>query len=385
MKERWLTDEERRAFKQEVTRGWALDYFFHFDNAPLHFVYRDGVIPGELSEVEQRNKAITESTWIDAYNYGCIATIHNAFLFRKGCLQVPFQSIRPNGEQPGPISEESSEGRKYRTAEGLQADLDAWMADEGWQQLDDRRRHQAPARNDWSILLAAPDRTMRFGSVIYHGNQAITETIISWSEDGVIKETAMADLLYFDVDGLILNERAYIDTINWPASPGTWGDRAVRPKDGVGESQLKGGYVNFLNRYADRDIEVAHTKMETRNLQIIEETWIDAFNSGSPGDCIHPARYRVQLPLQKISYGAAKSEEIERAIMQAVPDRQIQLVRIYAKGNQIVVECVISWTEDGVYRETPFIAFLLLDQNGLIIRDRRYLSLDHWPGAEYMP
>lgn len=385
MKERWLTDEERRAFKQEVTRGWALDYFFHFDNAPLHFVYRDGVIPGELSEIEQRNKTITESTWIDAYNYGCIGTIHNAFLFRKSCLQVPFQSIRRNGEQPRPIAEESSEGRAYRSAERLQADLDAWMAEEGWPQLDERRRRQSPARNDWGILLAAPDRTMRFGSAMYYGNQAITETIITWSESGVIKETVMADLLYFDVDGLILNERAYIDTINWPASPGTWGDRAAEPKDGAGEDQLKGGYVNFLERYSDRDVEVAHTELETRNLEIIEGTWVDAFNSGSPGDCIHPARYRVQLPLQKLSYGASKSEEIESAVRQAVPDRHLQIVRLYAKGNQVVAECVISWTEDGAYRETPFIAFLLLDRDGLIIRDRRYLSLDHWPGVELMP
>jgi len=54
----------------------------------------------------------------------------------------------------------------------------------------------------------------------------------------------------------------------------------------------------------------------------------------------------------------------------------------YAKGNQVVVEGIISWTEKGEFRETPFISFLLLDQDGLIIRDRRHITLKNWPGAD---
>jgi hypothetical protein len=46
-----------------------------------------------------------------------------------------------------------------------------------------------------------------------------------------------------------------------------------------------------------------------------------------------------------------------------------------------VVECALSWTEAGIWKETPFIAFLLFDKEGLIIRDRRYINLDYWPGA----
>jgi len=32
-----LTDGESRAFNQEMTKGWALDYFYAFDNVPLSF------------------------------------------------------------------------------------------------------------------------------------------------------------------------------------------------------------------------------------------------------------------------------------------------------------------------------------------------------------
>lgn len=63
-----LTDEERSAFCQEITRNRALDYFFVFDNVPLQFVYRDKLIPGELSDLEKRNKVITETVFIEAYH-----------------------------------------------------------------------------------------------------------------------------------------------------------------------------------------------------------------------------------------------------------------------------------------------------------------------------
>ena len=54
----------------------------------------------------------------------------------------------------------------------------------------------------------------------------------------------------------------------------------------------------------------------------------------------------------------------------------------YARGNQVVAEGVLSWTEDGIQRDSPFISFLLLDADGLIIRERRYHTLSNWPGAK---
>jgi len=378
----WLSNEEKQAFRQEITRGWALDYFYYFDNTPLHFVYRDGVTYGELTEIEERNKTITETTWLDAYNYGCITTIHNTYLFRKGCLQVPLQSFRRGAVQPGPTSEESSEGRVYRTAGEVQTGLNAWMAAEGWQLMDDRRHNQEPTMNDWGILLNAPDRTMRIVSLMSCGSEVIVELVINWSEDGVLKETAFTDILHYDVDGIILNERAYLDTNNWPAArarrPGTQEDRS-------GEGQLKGGFDAYFNRYSDRKAEPKLTDLENRNRKIIGGAWVDACNNNRDSSVFHPDRYRVQLPLQKISYNAEKSAQIEEAIKQAVPDRQMRVILDYAKGNQVIAECVISWTENGVYKETPFISFLMLDDDGLIIRDRRYLVMAHWPGADQMP
>lgn len=381
MAENWSTDDERNAFKQELTRGWALDYFYHFDNVPMHFVYRDKVIQGELSALETRNKIITETTWLDAYNYGCIGTIHNRYLFRKDCLQLPLQAYRRGAVDPGPISEQSSEGRVHRTAGELQADLDAWLASEGWQIMDDRRRG-TPTRDDWGILLGAPDRTMRIGSLMAFGGQVIVELIISWAEEGVLKETAFADVLQYDVDGTILNERAYVDTVNWPSSP-AGGNPSANQQDG--EGQVKGGFEAFFNRYADRKNEPQPTDLEKRNQEIIEGAWADAYNQGSGSNVFHPDRYRVQLPIQKTSYSGGRSAQIEAAVIQAVPDRNLQVMQSYAKGNQVIAECVISWTDRDVHREVPFISFLMIDEDGLLIRDRRYLALAHWPGANQIP
>jgi hypothetical protein len=54
----------------------------------------------------------------------------------------------------------------------------------------------------------------------------------------------------------------------------------------------------------------------------------------------------------------------------------------YAKGNQVAAEGLISWKENGLVRESPFISFLLLDKEGLIIRERRYWFLDNWPESD---
>jgi len=377
----WLSNDEKQAFKQEFASEWALDYFYHFDNVPLHFVYRDGVIYGELSEIEERNKTITETTWLDAYNYGCIATIHNTYLFRKGCLQVPLQSFLRDAVPPGPISEENSESRVYRTAHEVQTGLHAWMTAEGWHLMDDRRQNQKPTMNDWGILLNAPDRTMRIVSLMSYGNEVIVELITTWSEDGILKETAFADILHYDIDGTILNERAYLDTLNWPAARARQPDKQ---EDRSSEGQIKGGFEAYFNRYSDRKIVAKLTSLEKRNKEIVEGAWVDAYNTNLNHGIFHPDRYRIQLPLQKVSYSAEKSTQIETAIKQTVPDRRLRTMLVYAKGNQVIAECVISWTDNGIYKETPFISFLILDGDGLIIRDRRYLVMTHWPGADQM-
>ena len=74
----------------------------------------------------------------------------------------------------------------------------------------------------------------------------------------------------------------------------------------------------------------------------------------------------------------------EARVKEAAPDRQMRLVDTHAKGNQVIAEGIVSWTEDGVYKESPFLTFLLFDKDGLVIRDRRYINTDHWPGGRAM-
>ena len=88
------------------------------------------------------------------------------------------------------------------------------------------------------------------------------------------------------------------------------------------------------------------------------------------------------MPLQKCSYNLDVAKDIAEIVKQAAPDGKTQLGLTYAKGNQVVVEGIACWSEDGTDREAPFISFLLLDEEGLIIRDRCYLTLDNWPGAD---
>ena len=120
---------------------------------------------------------------------------------------------------------------------------------------------------------------------------------------------------------------------------------------------------------------------EFRQEAVIEGPWAEAYNTNLDRSLFRAERYRMQLPLQKVSYNMKVAQEIETRIKEMAPDRKLQPVLTYAKGNQVVAECILSWTEGGVYEETPFIAFLLFDKDGLIIRDRSYITLDHWPGA----
>ncbi len=76
-----LTDQERTAFYQKITKNRTMDYFFVFDNVPLHFIYRDKVIPGELTDLEKRNKTLTENLWLDAYNTYIVGNAAYPFLY----------------------------------------------------------------------------------------------------------------------------------------------------------------------------------------------------------------------------------------------------------------------------------------------------------------
>jgi hypothetical protein len=122
------------------------------------------------------------------------------------------------------------------------------------------------------------------------------------------------------------------------------------------------------------------TGVEKRNKQTTEGRWIGAHNN-LDFSLFHWERYRVQLPIQKVSYNLEIAKELETNIKNAAPDRKMRTVNTYAKGNQTVAECIMSWTENGVYKESPFISILLFDKDGLIIRERSYFNLAHWPGA----
>jgi hypothetical protein len=140
----------------------------------------------------------------------------------------------------------------------------------------------------------------------------------------------------------------------------------------------------FYEYQRARQTGVAVNDLERRNLSIIEGAWLDEQNNGADTKVLHPERFRMQWPVQKCSCNLAVSREVDAIIKEATPDREMRLALTYAKGNQVAVEGVVSWTENGIAKEAPFISFLLLDKDGLVIRDRRYLTLDNWPGADKM-
>ena len=376
-----LTEQEQRAFNQEITKSWALDYIYAFDNIPLKFHYKDHLVKRELTELEQRNKALTEGIWLDSYNLDCVCNVPHLYLYRPHALQLPLQAYQRGSGQPVPISEEDSQGRTYRTADEFKAHFDAWMSKEGTDLLDKLRKE--PATEEWMILQGSPDRTMRLVSVLPLGNRVIAECIITWTENGVIKETAFPVILLYDIDGTVLMDRSYCDLIGWPSSPGSK-YRARAFKSGTAQQgQTKGALDTYLNRYNSRKVDRKLDSTEKRNKQLTEGPWVDAYNTLDTR-IFQPERYRRQLPLQHISYKLNTAKQIESRIKEVSPDRKIRTVNTYAIGNQVGAECIISWTESGIYKETPFISFLLFDHEGLIIRDRSYITLDHWPGAAHV-
>lgn len=367
-----LRDQEK-VFYKEITKNRALDYFFVFDNVPLHFIYRDKVIPGELTELEKRNKTVTEKLWLDAYNTYIIGNAAYPFLYRGAVLQMALQTNLMGIKYFVPAEEDGS--RTYKTAKEVQANFDAWMEKSGWK-IFEISRDKSP-RASWRSFLRNPDRTIRIGSLIPVGNQVLTEIIVTWSIDGVLTETTFGVVLIYDVDGTVLMDRSYIDLDNWPSSRGR--------SSGTGDQPQKTGIVDKLYDYQKtKQLEVKLNDLEKRNLSIIKDEWLKAYNTNLDMKVFHPKRFRTQLPPQRCSYNLEITKEIETIVKEAAPDREMRLVMSYAKGNQVVVEAIISWTEDGVFRETPFISFLLLNKDGLIIRDRRHITFQNWPGADKM-
>ena len=374
-----LTDQERTAFYQEITRNRALDYFFVFDNVPLQFIYRDRLIPGKLTDLEKRNKAITETVWLEAYHQYLVCNVGYLFFYRGRVLQMVFQVHQFGAGTFVPPAEES---RQFQaTAEEVQASFDKWMANTGWKTADDMR--EQPPMASWKSLLGVPDRTVRIASIMPVGNQVVLELISTWTEDGVLKEAAWVAVLIYDVDGTVLQDRSYIDLANWPSAR-----RYARERSQASQAQPQTTGAGVMDRFYEyhrsRQISAAVTDLERRNLSIIEGAWVDAQNTGLDTKVIHPERFRMQWPVQKCSCNLNIAKEVEAIVKEAAPDRKMRLGLTYAKGNQVAAEGVVSWTENGVARETPFISFLLLDQDGLIIRDRRYLTLSNWPGADQM-
>lgn len=370
-----LTDQERAAFYQDITRGRALDYFYIFDNVPLQFIYRDRLIPGELTDLEKRNKAITETLWLDAYHQYLVCNVPFVFTYRGGVLQMPLQ-IHEMGA--GMFSPPATEDRPFlATVEEVQARFDAWMASEGWKMVDDLR--QKPPRASWQSLLGAPDRSVRIASLIAVGNQVILELISTWTEDGSLQETAWVVVLIYDVDGSVLQDRSYIDMANWPSGRRYAATRSQAPR---AQTPTAGIMDAFFEYQKTRRIEVHLNNLEKRNLSIIEGAWVDAQHDGLDPSVFHADRFRLQLPLQKCSCNLHVARDIEALVKQAAPDRTVRLGLTYAKGNQVVAEGFVCWSQNGSATETPFISFLLLDDDGFIIRERRYPTLDNWPGAD---
>jgi len=372
MKDLILSEQEQNAFYQEITRNRALDYFFVFDNVPLHFIYRDKIVPGELSELEKRNKIVTETLWLDAYNTFIVGNAAYPFLYRGRVLQMALQTYLMGIEYFVPATEDSN--RVFLTTEGVKANFDEWMEKTGWTIMENSRK--STPRASWRSFLGNPDRTVRIGSLIPVGNQILTEIIVTWSKDGIVKETTFGVVLLYDVDGTVLLDRSYIDLDNWPSSRG---------RTGTGSQQQNTGITDKLYEYQKtKQFEVRLSDLEKRNLSIIEGEWLEGYNTGFTTKLFHPQRFRMQLPPQKCSYNLTIAKEIETIVKEQAPDRKMQIAMSYAKGNQVVVEAIISWTENGVFKETPFLSFLLLDKDGLIIRDRRHITLQNWPAAEKM-
>ncbi len=372
-----LTDKERGAFYREITRNMALDYFFVFDSAPLHFLYRDKVLPGELTDIEKRNKIVTETVWTSAYHEYLICNVAYLFLYRGAVLQMPLQVHEVGtGIFAAPPEDDS---RVYVSAEGVEANFNAFMKDKGWRIIEKAR--QSDPRGSWQTVVSLPDRTMRIASLIPSGNHAVVELIVTWSEDGVLKQTAFAAVLIYDVDGTVLMDRSYIEMSAWPSGRRYSYERSRAPQD---RPQTSGVMDEYYRYSKDHQLDITLSRPEQRNLSIVEGAWLDTWNTstGFSTEVFHPERFRTQLPLQKCSFNLDVSAAVLTLAKEAAPDSEMRIGQTYAKGNQVAVEGIVSWHRDGITRESPFLSILLLDEDGLIIRERRYMTRENWPGAD---
>ena len=370
-----LTAEERDAFHQDITLNRALDYFFVFDNVPLQFIYRDKLNAGELTDLEQRNKVITETLWLETYHQYLVCNVPFMFTYRGGVLQMPLQ-IHVTGA--GRFTPPAKEERPFlATAEEVRASFDTWMADKGWQLADELRGK--PAVASWQTLVRVPDRTSRIVSIMPVGNQVIMELIKTWTVEGKLTETAWVVVLMYDVDGSIIQDRSYIDMANWPSGPRFQAARARSPQPDVPTPGIMDGFYDYQRSHATA---VEQTDLETRNLAIVEGAWVDALHNGPTMEVFHADRFRLQLPQQACSCDLATAMDLDAMAKEAAPDRTVRLGMTYAKGNQVVAEGVFAWTKDGVANESAFISFLLLDEDGLIIRERIYPTMDNLPGGD---
>jgi len=377
-----LTAEEQKAFDQEITRSTTLPYFYTFENAPLAFIYGGGVVRAEMSDLEKRNKALTEGTYLDCYNYHCIAQIGYTFCYAGNILQLPFSEYLRGLEHPRPYKPINYNSAGFRTYDEYRKLYDAWVEKNGKEQWNKLRQEKSSsALPEWRILIGEPDRTMQLVNVIPYGNQVITEGIVTWTENGLIKDCVFAVPLLYDDDCTVLQDRSWNDLVQWPTHPGVKYRERMFATGKPQQGQTKGQLEEYLNCNKSIMQDRKLNSLEKRNKELTEGKWVDAFNSLKT-DIFHRDRYRRQWPCQHISFKLTTAQKVDSIAKKMAPDRKMWPVHTYAYGNQVVAECIISWTEKGIYKETPFISFLLFDEDGLIIRDRSHINLDHFPGAE---
>jgi len=370
-----LTDQEKAAFCQDIDRNRALEYYYSFDNVPQHFVYHDDIIPGELTEMEARNKILSETLWAEGYNRYFVCNVSaqytcSSMLQANMPTHEVFTIYITGGGQLEPSEVDNHAG--YRTLEEMVDGFDAWMKHTGRSFLDKER--WSPPIASWRSQLVAPDRTHRVVSTLPAGNDLLMEWITSWSEDGILRETAWVEVLNFHADGSVLLDRLYANPGNWPGA-GAYKDEI----SGTDQDQSKGAMDRFYDCHKPYQIAAETTEIEKRNLSIVEGAWIDAQNTGPDPKVFHPERFRMQWPNQKCSFNLDILKEVEAIAREKAPDKKIHLGMTYAKGNQVAAEGYVSWAENGVEKEAGFISFLLLDADGLIIRERRYFTWVNWP------
>ena len=375
-----LTADEKQAFDQEITRSRTLLYSYTFENAPLAFIYGDSVVKAEMSDLEKRNVDLTEDIYMDCYNYHCVAQLGYSFFYVNNAFQIPLSEYLRGLEHPRPATFAEHRSAGFRTYEEYRKLYDAWVEKDG-RRLMDKLRQGKPTKEtvEWRILMGAPDRTQQLVNIMPYGNQLIAEGIVTWSENGIIKDVAFAVALLFDDDCTVRQDRSWNDLIQWPTIGVEYRNRMFdegRPQQG----QTKGQLEAYLNRNKSIMQDRKLNSLEKRNKELTEGKWVDAFNSLKT-DIFHRDRYRRQWPCQHISFKLATAQKVDSIVKKMAPDRKMWPVHTYAYGNQVAAECIISWTEKGIYKETPFISFLLFDKDGLVIRDRSHITLDHFPGA----